>query len=192
MDWRHNVARLIVAQPINRRHRWSTSLTSQRRLLLIKHSLPAPIRGIDAHQWSLSDEGRRRCELLAERIRPYTPTAIFTSQEPKAQETAEIVGRVLSVSVEPFAGLHEHDRTGVPWLGQDQFDAAIRSLFDHAEELVFGRETAEQARARFSDAIDSILDGHPTGNIAIVAHGTVISLYLAAKTGIDPFPMWQR
>ena len=29
-------------------------------------------------------------------------------------------------------------------------------------------------------------------NLAVVAHGTVISLYVARKTGADPFTLWKR
>jgi broad specificity phosphatase PhoE len=117
-------------------------MTPRRRLLLVKHSLPEPIAGIDARDWHLSDEGRRRSVLLADRLAPFAPMAIFTSQEPKARETAELVGLALGISVEAFSGLHEHDRTGVPWLSQEQFETSVCAFFDHPDILVFGRETA--------------------------------------------------
>ncbi len=164
----------------------------EHRLLLIKHSLPEPIPGLDANQWHLSDEGRRRCDALAESVAPYAPKIIVTSQEPKAKETADLLASTLRVPVEAAPNLHEHDRTGVPWLGQDEFEAAVRSFFDRPNDLVFGRETARDAGFRFSRAVEAAVARHPTGTIAIVAHGTVISLYVAGKTEVDPFPLWQR
>jgi broad specificity phosphatase PhoE len=161
-------------------------------LLLIKHSLPEPIAGLDANTWRLSEVGRRRCTALAERVAPYAPKIIVTSQEPKAGETGELVGRALGLPVESGPDLHEHDRRGVPWLGQDEFETAVRQFFDRPDDLVFGRETAHSAGFRFSRAVEAAVTRHPTGTIAIVAHGTVISLYVAAKTGIDAFQTWQR
>jgi len=40
---------------------------------------------------------------------------IFSSSEPKAIETAEIIGNGLSLPVEIQPGLHEHDRSNVPF-----------------------------------------------------------------------------
>lgn len=166
-------------------------MSSDRHLLLVKHSLPEPIRGLDAIRWHLSAEGRARCAALADRIGPHAPAALFTSNEPKARETALRLGQALGLPAQSAPNLHEHDRTGVPWLGQDEFESSIRAFFTNPDESVFGRATARQATARFV-AAEAILARHQTGTVAVVAHGTVISLYFAAKTGIDPFPLWQR
>lgn len=33
---------------------------------------------------------------------------------------------------------------------------------------------------------------HPVGNIIIVAHGTVITLFVSRRAGLEPFPFWKR
>ena len=33
---------------------------------------------------------------------------------------------------------------------------------------------------------------HPAGNLAIVSHGTVMTLFLAHVSGIDPVPFWKQ
>jgi broad specificity phosphatase PhoE len=167
-------------------------VTGTRHLLLIKHSLPVPIPGINAHDWQLSDEGRRRCDALSRRIAPYAPTSIVTSLEPKARETGDLVGRALNVPVESAPDLHEHDRTGVPYLGKEEFESTIRAFFDRPNDLVFGHETAHEAESRFSRAVEETLARHATGTIAIVTHGTVISLFVAAKFRLNPFSLWRR
>ena len=48
------------------------------------------------------------------------------------------------------------------------------------------------AHQRFSDAIDSVLEVYEGRCLAIVAHGTVISLYVAHKTDADPLTLWKR
>ena len=56
----------------------------------------------------------------------------------------------------------------------------MRRFFAEPDALVYGDETAEQARARFQGGIDQILaDAAPEENIAVIAHGTVIALYAA-------------
>jgi broad specificity phosphatase PhoE len=65
-------------------------------------------------------------------------------------------------------------------------------LFVHADMLVMGSETATQARERFARAVEAVLQRHMAGNVVIVARGTVITLFVAAVAGIEPFPLWQR
>src|SRR5262249_52849804 len=122
----------------------------------------------------------------------YNPTLIVTSVEPKAAETGLIVARRLGLSVEAMDGLHEHARSGVGWLGTGDFQRAIAAFFAFPDRLVFGDETAHQARERFTQAIQSTLARHMDGNVAVVAHGTVISLFAAAHAGKDGYFIWQR
>jgi broad specificity phosphatase PhoE len=37
-----------------------------------------------------------------------------------------------------------------------------------------------------------VLAAYPDAPVAVVAHGTVMALYLAQGAGIDPSPCWQR
>jgi broad specificity phosphatase PhoE len=163
-----------------------------RHLILVKHSLPEIFPDVPAAQWQLSDEGRRRCAALAERLRPYQPVALVASREPKATETGALVASALDTPFATAEGLHEHDRSNVGWASSEDFAAAVERFFARPSELVMGRETADAARERFARAVEQVLAEHPTGNLAIVAHGTVITLLVAAHNPIEPFPLWQR
>jgi len=163
-----------------------------RHLILVKHSLPAIVPDLPAAEWQLSDEGRRRCEALAEQLRPYQPAAVVASREPKGTETGAIVARLLDTSFATAEGLHEHDRSNVGWSSSEDFAAAVAAFFARPSELVMGRETADAARERFARAVEQVLAAHPLGNLAIVAHGTVITLLVAAHNQIEPFPLWQN
>jgi broad specificity phosphatase PhoE len=162
------------------------------RLILVKHSLPAIDPATPAETWPLSAEGRRRCGPLAALLAPDQPSAIVASQEPKATETAAIVAGRLGVPFETFPGLHEHVRTNVGWLGAAAFAETVARCVARPDELVFGQETANQARDRFAAAVGCVLARHPSGSVAVVAHGTVISLFVAARAGLDPFALWRR
>jgi broad specificity phosphatase PhoE len=163
-----------------------------RHLILVKHSQPQIVTSVPAAQWHLSDEGRRRNAVLAERLASYQPAAIVASREPKAMETGYTVASILETPFATAEGLHEHDRSNVGWSPTEDFEAAIERLFARPSELVFGSETADQARERFAVAVDAAIAAHPTGNLALVAHGTVIALYVAARTGVEPLPLWRR
>lgn len=161
-------------------------------LLLIKHSLPEMLPGVPANQWRLSAEGRERCNTLSEALRPYAPDMVVSSIETKAVETGQIVAQKLSKPFRSFDGLHEHERGGVDFTSQEQFRANVQAFFQAPNELVFGRETASQTCRRFSDAIAALLSQYPDKNLAVVTHGTVITLFVAQAAGVEPFAFWKK
>ncbi len=163
-----------------------------RALILIRHSLPQITPEVPARQWELSAVGRRRCGPLARRISPFRPQRVFTSREPKAVETARRVAEALDLPWAAVPDLHEHDRRGAPFL-QDHaaFERQVVRLFARPDRLVFGRETADQAHRRFADAVLGLLGGHPNKTLAVVSHGTVISLFVSRSVGLEPVPFWQ-
>lgn len=162
------------------------------KLILIKHSMPEIVSDVPANQWHLSDLGRARCALLAEKLREYSLEAIVSSVEPKAVETAQIVAKRLSMSFEIAEGLHEHERNRVTFGSAEQFEKSVAGMFANPSELVFGEETADAAHTRFSTAISNVIEEHSHRNMAIIAHGTVIALYVSRLMNIEPFEFWKR
>jgi broad specificity phosphatase PhoE len=155
--------------------------------------LPEFVTGVPASRWHLSDEGRRRCQPLAGHLAACQPAAVVSSTEPKAIETGQICAGLLELSFETAPGLHEHQRGVVRKLGsKEEFEAQVRHFFEQPDRLVFGGETADQAHARFSTAIAGVMARHPTGHLAIVSHGTVMTLFIARATGLDPLPFWKN
>ena len=57
---------------------------------------------------------------------------------------------------------------------------------------MFGRETALQAQERFSQAVEDVLEKHKDDNVGIVAHGTVITLFVAGHAKIEAFAFWKQ
>jgi broad specificity phosphatase PhoE len=164
-----------------------------RKLVLIRHSLPNFVLDVPASQWRLSEEGRRRCEKLAERLAAYDLAAVVASEEPKAFETGQIVADILNIPFQAAPGLHEHERPIVRSMGdREEFRALVASLFEHPDELVFGYETADEAHARFAHAVTDALKQHPSGNLAIATHGTVMTLFIARANNLDPIPFWRN
>jgi broad specificity phosphatase PhoE len=161
-----------------------------RRLVLIRHSLPEIDPDVPARAWHLSEEGCRRCVLLAEEVSAHAPAGVVTSEEPKAIETGQIVADHLGLHWETAGGLHEHERPWALWEGREAFEAKVAQFFQRPESLVFGEETADQAGRRFRAALDQVLQKHGRGDMAVVSHGTVMTLLVAGSNQLDPISWW--
>ena len=163
-----------------------------RTLILVRHSLPKMVTGVPASQWRLSAEGRRRCTALARCLSAYGLGAVVSSQEPKAVETGRIVAGTLGVRFETAPGLHEHERGVVTDLGsREDFQAQVARFFAHPDQLVLGYETANEAHTRFARAIASAIEGRLAATVAVVSHGTVMTLFIARAVGLDPTAFWK-
>jgi len=161
-------------------------------LILVRHSLPVAVPGEPPATWHLSDEGRQRCLTLAKHLADYDPGLIITSQEVKAIETCEILAQRLGIPCLAADGLHEHVRKPAKSFAKDSFERSVKKFFTYPDELVFGEETANQIYARFYQAVTSLLELYPDERLAIVSHGTVISLFICRENGIPEFEYWSK
>lgn len=163
-----------------------------RKLVLTRHSQPRIERDVPAAEWRLSESGRRRAESLAAELRHYRANVIWCSREPKAKETAEIVGSALGVPIRVMDGLEEHHRHNVPFFPTTQeFEQAVDEFISQPSRLVLGTETARQACDRFTGAIEAILEADSADAI-VITHGTVMTLYLAQLADIQPMRLWRE
>jgi broad specificity phosphatase PhoE len=161
-------------------------------LILVRHSLPAIDPEVPSATWPLSAEGRERCVTLAKRLAEYDLNVIVTSSESKATETGQIVADILGVPCESAPNLHEHERPFVAFGATEQFIERVTRLFETPADLIMGSETADQAHSRVAHAVSDVIEQHPTGNLAIISHGTVMTLFIARAAGLDPVPFWRR
>jgi broad specificity phosphatase PhoE len=162
-----------------------------RTLILIKHAAPLVDPAKSSDLWKLSEVGREQAGKLAQQLRAMEIAVLVSSEEPKAKETAEIVGSALAVNVKTARDLREHDRRNVPHMRSRDFISMVELFFRKPGERVLGSESANEALARFTTAVDEVLASHGEGNVGIVAHGTVIALYLAAHSQRNGFELWR-
>jgi broad specificity phosphatase PhoE len=153
--------------------------------------MPEIRRDVRASDWHLSEAGLARASAFARRVDPGTATTVFTSDEPKALQTAGALCCTWGLEVESTPGLHEHERPEAQMLSRDQFESCIREMFARPTELVFGAETADRARLRFTIAVMRLI-ARTTGDVVAVSHGTVITLFAAEAAGVEPFAFWKR
>ncbi len=160
------------------------------KLVLIKHAPPQVDPAVPSPRWVLSDAGRRRCDWLADELSAQGVARLFASLEPKALETAALVAIRNGLAVEPRAGLNENDRTGFGFGTEDELRAAIRAFFDRPAQTVMGTESADAAFARYAAAVKGAVAEAGGRNLAIVTHGTVLTLFVARHNAIAPFDFW--
>lgn len=161
-------------------------------LVFIRHSQTQPNPNIPSRLWPLTEEGRRRCKPLTEQLISYDLDVIVTSNESKAIETGELVAQKLEIPCRVMENFHEHARESAPYFDtKEEFLEAIDNLFSRPDELVFGDETALQASERFTGAVESVLTTYPQENVAIVTHGTVLSLFASQYIEQENYPFWQ-
>jgi broad specificity phosphatase PhoE len=163
-----------------------------RKLILVKHAKPLVDETKPSRQWKLSDQGRMSCQALSRAIKAHSPKIILTSDEPKAMETGALVGKDLGIPSRQAPDLHEHDRNNVPMMDSREFISTMALFFKERRQLVLGLETAEEALARFENAVEEVMRSESDGNIAIVTHGTVLALFGEAHQGGDGFSLWRR
>jgi broad specificity phosphatase PhoE len=163
-------------------------------LILIKHATPVKDPGRPSHEWELSDLGREQAIRLAEDLQTqnFAIDLVATSEEPKAQETAQIIAAAFDRPMQIVKELAEHDRSNVPVMQTREFISSVALFFKEPNRLVLGRETARDAKARITHAIERIMSDNAGKNIAVVSHGTVISLFAAEMLDEDPFRLWRR
>ena len=169
------------------------SFSARRILYLIKHGKPDIQRAVAAHDWALSDEGRAQAAALAERLAstPKPPSLVIASEEPKAFQTAEVLSNRLAVPLQRVLGLHEQLRYNQPFFANEsEFTRHIGLFFERASERVYGDESADAAHARFHNSV-RIAAELTSGDVAIVAHGTVISLLVSRANGLNPMSLWR-
>lgn len=162
-------------------------------LVLVKHAMPILDASKPPKEWVLGPEGRAGAEQLGNHFKDhYWFDVVYSSEEPKALETAQIVAKVLQVPTRPLAELNEIDRRAMPIMSREEHVEYNRELFVRRHEKVVGEESAEEALDRFEFGINLILLGKPE-NVLVISHGTVISLY-AQKTNrsLFAFGMWQK
>ena len=165
------------------------------KLLLVKHSNSNHNPHQPSREWALTDEGIQRCEPLAAHIAPYQPRRIFSSDQPKAQHTAQLISQYLGhlpIHTDPRLGEHSR-KTNAPYGNLDDFHNRIRRMFAQPDDLIFGDETANEASKRFSEGVEAVVSGAlPDENVVIVAHGTVNTLFTAKHNDIDLYEFWAQ
>lgn len=142
----------------------------------------------------LSERGRAEAEAAARKLVGLGVAAIYASPMERTRETAEIVGRRLSLPVTILDDLAELDFGEWTGLTFDEVRkhprwpewATHRSL-----SCIPGGETMRQVQRRVVEAIMEMRQQHPSDSVVVVSHGDVIRAALVFALGM-PLDFYAR
>ncbi|RMH44308.1 MAG: histidine phosphatase family protein [Deltaproteobacteria bacterium] len=146
----------------------------------------------------LSERGRaqaaRAARVIADRLRP---TAIVSSDLPRALQTAEVLADVAGLDVEVDPGFRERGLGVLEGLALDEVRRAHPDAWRRLAEVdpdwaPDGGESARGAFERVGAALDAVVARHAGGRVAVVSHGFAIFCAFAHACGIDPFAAGTR
>ena len=147
------------------------------KLILVRHGeTSANVRRVfaDSDDIPLTAAGVAQSEQLAQRIaREFRPHVLVSSHFLRARQTSEIIGRVLGLSPEVIAGIHERD-----------FGDLKGQPYARLGEALHLAEALESVRARVMAAIEALRARYPAHEIIVVSHGAVIQSICAHITGV--------
>lgn len=155
-------------------------MSTATKLFLVRHARPIIDPHVPVAEWQLDPQGGTELERLASLPSLASAVRIVASTEPKALHTAEAIRATVGLpEVQSYADLGEVYKAGFV---QDH-DATMARLFAEPDRSVLpGWESAAAALNRFRSCLNERL-AETDGDLIVIAHGTVISLYLADLLG---------
>ncbi len=160
------------------------------KLYLVRHAKSKPDPSLPAAQWQLSEDAYEGLEVLRDELKLKKINCIVTSSEEKAKATAAYLAKQLNIACYEQAGLEEHHRSSTRFMSRERWLETLASFFQKPDECIFGEETANEAKQRFSEAVALAISMYGE-SIAIVSHGTVLSLFIAEHNKLDVWCVWQ-
>lgn len=139
--------------------------------VIIDPKVPVPL-------WSLSEQGRERAASLLNY--PWTKEIdlLYSSEELKAHQTAEIIANNLNLEIRTNSKLGEVDRSSTGYLPEIELEKTVKEFFDNPGKSVAGWEMAEMAQKRIVQCVQNVIETNPKSTIAFVSHGMVGGLLI--------------
>ncbi|SFR53598.1 histidine phosphatase family protein [Litoreibacter janthinus] len=138
---------------------------------------------VEIDQWGLSDVGRARVATLIARDLPDL-SAVYSSLEVKALETARPLADASCCPLQPRADMGENDRSATGFLPPSEFETTADRFFAEPDRNVRGWETARAAQKRITASVQTALL-ETSGDVLFVGHGGVGTLLYCALRGVE-------
>ncbi len=134
----------------------------------------------------LNPIGREQARRLALRLAHEPVDAVYTSDLPRARQTAEAIAAQLSLPVYPLRGLREIDVGEAVGLTRALLRERFPDLFGPAwAEARFPQgESHAELSERVSGTVRDIVAAHPRQRIAVITHGGAIRALIASLAAI--------
>jgi len=146
--------------------------------VVIDPAVPVP-------RWPLSPVGRARMEALAERLAGCEAAAVWSSDEQKAMDGAQILARRLGAPHRIDPALGENGRESTGYIAPPEFWEVVDQFFARPDESVRGWEKARDAQARIIGAVAEVDRTTAPGVVLVVSHGGVGALLTAHLQDVE-------
>jgi len=144
----------------------------------------------------LTEEGVDQSEKAAKFLEEMNISAIYSSPIERAKNTAEIIGKHISIDVRIDDRLIELDMgkfTGKPY---DEIFSSHGNVFmkfyrGELEIAHNGVETFQEVKKRIQDMVDHVIDNHPDENVVLVTHMDPIKAMLSTVVSFSPENLYE-
>ena len=143
----------------------------------------------------LNQKGIEQAERAADFLRNIPLQAIYTSTLIRAKTTAEIIARAKGMELQETDALREMS-FGI-WENmntkdiQKKYAKEWKDFFANpANTKIPQGESMSDAQKRVYPVVQEILDRHPEGDVAFVAHGGIIRVLICTMLGLDLNRAW--
>jgi 2,3-bisphosphoglycerate-dependent phosphoglycerate mutase len=123
----------------------------------------------------LSTKGRMDAERVADVLRQFPVTAIYSSPARRARQTIAPLAAQLDLPIHTLPELRERQLSGG---AVEDFFAAVEATWTDPTFVHPGGESNAAAQQRGIDAILTLQEQHPTEHIALATHGNLLALLL--------------
>ena len=139
----------------------------------------------------LSQRGRKQALATAHALASESLSAIYSSDLPRAAQTAEPLAKLTGIEIQPTEAFRERSVGVMEGLTfeeaaqkhPDQYAALLRRDFEH---VLSGGESYRQLLDRAAGKLDEAIEAHKGGRIAVFSHtGTICILVLHLMGALD-------
>lgn len=175
------------------------NISQRLRLYLIRHGEIEPAamgKLIGRTDVALSERGIEQARRLAEKLSSMRLDAVYSSDLRRAFRTAEIIAERHQPIAQPSAAWREvnmgmWEERSLSDLN-DEAPEKIAALFSDPTSFEYpGGESFTGFTTRIREAMERLLQRHPRGEIALVAHGGVCRAIIGEVLGV-PIRNWLR
>ena len=171
-----------------------TTIPPLTRLLLVRHGATTATeedRFSGSSGAELSEEGRRQAARLGERLARESITAIYTSPQSRASDTARIIGGHCGREAVTRDGLREIGHGHWEGMKRAEVEAAFADEYAAwaADPFTFapaGGESGVAVLARALPIVRQIVLDHAGGRVLVVSHKATLRLIISSVLGFDP------
>ncbi|MFP8872990.1 MAG: histidine phosphatase family protein [Myxococcota bacterium] len=158
-------------------------------LILVRHALPNREERTDGSRAdpSLSADGRRQAERLADWFRRHPVDVLYSSPLRRAAETAEPVARVLGLTPRIAPGVSEFDRDAAVYIPMEELKQTDYATWKQFVDGGYGDQVDfESFRRGVVECLEAIIAENPSRRVAVFCHGGVINTWAASVLGLAP------